>query len=287
MTKSLLICCACLLALAACVPTQALTPSETLTPQPPTPSSTETSPAPTPTATAAGAATVEMLLWVTDAQTKIVIATFCCGLVPQQVRLNYLPAAQIWGDGRILWTQIAPGGKRQVLEGQLTREQLGNLLNDALSQGFMEWDERYIGPNAPTDLPSKCLTIQTAQHTRRVCEYYQGAPPAFHTLYDAISGGAGVAGTPYAPVKAYLTASLSPPPLQDAATTALAWDANALGLSLAQAVAGIWLEEGPALQRAWEAVSGNAWQPLVKQDDEFYILTLQIPGVSMTEPPAP
>lgn len=273
-----------LLGLAACAPRLRADGEVLPTSLPATASPTETSAAPLPT----GTASAEISPWSGDPLTKIISASFCCGRVSRSVTLNYIPAGQIWGDGRILLAQVGTDGKRQVLEGRLAPEQMSELIDYGIDQGFFEWDERYISPNAPTDLPAKCVTIQLVEQTRKVCEYYEGAPGAFHTLFEKIAGGAGATGRPYVPGRAYLTATLFDGTAQAApGTDFIEWDAERLGFSLAQATGGIWIDSVPVVKQAWDAVNANAWQPVVRQGGEFYLLSLQLPGVSMTEPPAP
>lgn len=281
MARLLLIFGAALLVLAACAPSQPTPTGESPAVLPASPAPTTAAPEPTGML----APTEPAPAWRADPQAKIVTATYCCGLVPVHVKTNYIPAAQIWGDGRIIWTQFDPAGRRQVLVGRLSSERVAALLDGVVAEGFFEWQERYIAPNSPTDLPSKCLTIQVENRTKRVCEYFEGAPQAFHDFFDVIASGAGVTGEPYVPERAYLTAEQR----GQAAASAeiLDWDDGALGVSLDQASQGMWLEQGPALARAWDVVNASAWQPLVKQGEDIYLLVLQVPGVSMTEPPEP
>lgn len=220
--------------------------------------------------------------WDPDPETQVVSATFCCGLASELLKNNYLPQAQIYGDGRIIWTLEASDGKRNVMQGRLTSEQMAGLLQSAVNAGFFGWDELYTDPLSPSDLPSQCLSIQLVDQSRRVCEYYQGAPPAFHDLYDRLAQGAGASGTPYTPENGYLTAY----PIDKPDGPAQTWDADGLGLSLAQAVSGAWVE-GPALEKAWELVNDSPWGGITQEGEAFYQITLQIPVVSMYQPPMP
>jgi len=43
-----------------------------------------------------------------------------------------------------------------------------------------------------TDLASQCLSVEVTGQSKTVCEYYKGAPEAFHKLYADITGGAKV-----------------------------------------------------------------------------------------------
>jgi len=64
------------------------------------------------------------------------------------------------------------------------------------------------------------------------------------------------------------------------------WLADSLGLSLKDAVGGLWIE-GEALELVWRIVNGNPWGPVVQEGNDFYQLSLRIPDVSMMAPPTP
>jgi hypothetical protein len=225
------------------------------------------------------------VLWDQSPQAKIVSATFCCGFAPEFATTNYIPAAQIWGDGRIIWAQIDTDGKRRVLEGMLSQDQLANFLQSAVEQGFFGWKELYADPLSPTDLPTQCLYIQLESQSRTVCEYHEGAPQEFHELYDTLANGAGVTGKEFIPEKGYLVAFAQPAPDQAGEGNTLpAWDADTLGISLSQATQGTWIE-GLALKTAWELLKDKPWGTAVQEKDSVYQISLQIPGVSMVEPP--
>lgn len=239
----------------------------------------------TPAPAAEPTASSPTALWDTSPGALIISITHCCGFVPEVVVANYLPQAQVWGDGRIVWTQTGANNERIVLEGRLTPEQLASLLAKAKEIGFFEWQELFTDPMAPTDMPSKCIAVTTAERSNRVCEYFQGAPQAFHDFYATLAGGVGVEGSPYTPTSGYLVARQVPGPDQAGEPGKYpAWDVSALGASLAGAGEGLWVE-GQALQTAWELVNENPWGPMVEEDGKLYHLSLQIPGVSMNQPP--
>ena len=220
--------------------------------------------------------------WESSPETQIVSATHCCGFVPEEVMINYIPEAQVFGDGRIIWTQISEDGQRSVLEGTLSTQQIEDLLQQAVDYGFFGWEELYTSPLSPSDLPSQCLFIRLADLSRRVCEYYEGAPEEFHQLYETLKSGAGASSTEYVPEKGYVVARTVPTP----DWTVPAWDAGTLGFSLSQASEGAWID-GEALEAAWSLVNQNPGGGVVQEGDAYYQITLQIPGVSMEQPPAP
>jgi hypothetical protein len=234
--------------------------------------------------------TVPPIEWDSNPATVIITAINCCGLVTPFYHNNYIPDALVWGDGRIIWTQAGAGGNRQVLQGQLTSSQLHDWLQSAADVGFFGWKPLYKDDISPTDLPTRCITINLTSQVKQVCEYAQVAPQAYQMLYDQLGQGLGAAGTPFVPQRAYLTAHSIPKinPGNESASpdgkTPL-WNDKAAGVSLADAGNGIWLQ-GASLQQAWELVNQNPMAPSVVDNGQVYQITLQVPGISISPPPA-
>lgn len=227
------------------------------------------------------------VFWDSGSEKLIVSATFCCGYTSETVRINYIPDAQIWGDGRIVWTHFDTDGVRSVLASSLTTDQMTAWLQRAVDQGFFGWQELYINPLPPSDLPSQCLSIELESQTRKVCEYDEGAPQAFHDLYDDIASGMQFVGEKYQPARGYLLAESMGSVDSLKVDSISNWDSVSLGMLLSQGVNGAWIE-GPALEAAWELVNTNPWGATVVKDGEvLYQISLQVPGLSMTEPPVP
>ncbi len=223
--------------------------------------------------------------WDADPEALIVNATFCCGLVPMYVAQNYIPDVQIWGDGRMVWVDQNNAGSRRVLTATLKPDQLTALLQQFVDAGFFGWADNY-GDYSITDGASQCVRVVLASASQQVCEYYSGAPPKFHNLYAAATSGAGATGVDYVPVQGYVIASPQTFQTPPDPATYLNWPVDSLGLSLAGQANGVWLE-GEALALAWRVVNGDSWQPLVREGDDYYLLTVLVPGVTQTQPPTP
>ena len=224
------------------------------------------------------------VVWSRDPVAVIVSGTFCCGFTTPLVPLNYLPDFQIWGDGRYIWvTTNAENPTRQVLQGQLTEDQLTSILEKAINAGFFGWEDRYENLMI-SDLADQCLTINLESVIKSVCEYASGAPEAFHSLYDSLAAGSGIAGADYIPTEGFLTSFPYP---EEAAQPVQESDilSEETFFSLSEAVNGMWIE-GEALVQAWNAINADPWNATVRQGDTFYNISLQIPGLSMNEPPA-
>jgi hypothetical protein len=155
------------------------------------------------------------------------------------------------------------------------------LLQQAVDEGFFGWEEMYTSPMAPTDMPTKCIAIQLEDGSRKVCEYYEGAPQAFHTLYEELGDGLGLSGEDFIPDRGYLKSFPNP---GGGESEIPEWDAQAAGISLADAVEGAWVE-GPAAQMAWEVINQTPFGASAREGDQVYTLSLQIPGVSLNAPP--
>lgn len=241
---------------------------------------------PSPTSENKSVAPAAEIRWDNRPEAKIVTASLSGGLVPPMIHYNYIPSAQIWGDGHMIWTQAESNGQRRVLQGMLSQDQMTALLKGAADQGFFGWSELYTSPLSPTDLPTRCVQINLLSQSKKVCEYYQGAPQAFHDLYDRLAQGAGLTGLGYVPTQAYLVAH-SIPSLDLAVDRQKVptWDAQNTQVSLASAANGVWVQ-GPALESAWKLVNANNFNPIAQQDGAFYEITLQVPGVSFIDPPA-
>ena len=221
--------------------------------------------------------------WDTSADALIVRASECCGLVPNTFVENYLPEAQLWGDGRLMWVEHQSSGQRRVLTTALTGAEMTALLEDIVDAGFFGWNANY-GDYSVTDLPNTCLQVNLQSRSHSVCEYYRGAPRAFHRLLGDLRSGLGRTGTDFVPARAYLTAY--PHHTNQGVTTQWQWPAEALGFALAEAETGRWID-GPALELAWSIVNANSWNTLVQDGVNYYEVTVRVPGVSWNEPPGP
>lgn len=222
------------------------------------------------------------LSWDTGPGALIVSATFCCGFTTMETNISYIPDAQIWGDGRIAWVAYEKD-RRQVYEGQLTPGQLEAVLQQITDAGFFGWDERYAN-NLVMDFADKCIVVNLKEASKSVCEYFEGAPEAFHALYDMLKTGAGASGVPFTPETGYLQArEIGKASEND--QTALRWASKEMGFTLQESANGLWIE-GASLEIVWDAVDAHPGGLVFQDGEMLYVLTLQIPGLSRMEPPA-
>jgi hypothetical protein len=207
------------------------------------------------------------LPWYIDHGKSIVLRLLSLGVSPSPG--YYIPEAQVWGDGRILWVQWQ-GNVRKVLEGHLTPEQMTTLLQQIVDAGFFDWPES-SGAAAPYQYLSLNLIGQAREVTAS-----DGAPPAFYTVVHVLESGAEVAGVEYSPAHGYLTAW----PVPAAASAEFVWPSESVGFDLEAATNGL-IVEGEALAFAWQAFNQHPRTPVyVQSGEQIYTILVEIPGVS-------
>lgn len=222
------------------------------------------------------------LTWDHAPETLIIqVSSSGGGSAPNAALINDLFDAQVWGDGRIVWTTWAEDYQRQVWQGQLSEAEMTALLQTFVDKGFFGMQARYAPEGNIVDGGTLSLSVHLPSTSTKVSEYINGAPSEFHDLVDLLTSGAGVAGTPYLPQSGHLDAREINQDMVDK-TDLPVWDAAALGLDLHDAER-IWIE-GDALMRAWEVVNKNYIFPIIVQGDSYYELRLRLPELSIMAP---
>ena len=141
--------------------------------------------------------------------------------------------------------------------------------------------DRYANDSV-TDNAKKCIRIRLLNAKKQVCEYYEGAPAAFHSLFDDLAGGLDKPGQAFFPIRGFLLLSAFD---ADSASPTLVWQDSALRLGEVSPK-GAWIV-GEALTRLWEALNRRPWGPVVAEGDASYLYTIQIDGLSLEAPPKP
>ena len=217
--------------------------------------------------------------WNSAADSLVVEASSAGGMLPD---FNYVPAARLWGDGRLVWSNYNSSGGRSVQTRTLTADEMRALIVRIENEGFFGWNDQY-SPGVVYDAPITCLRVSLTTASKSVCEMVSGAPAGFGRLFAELGSGAGQAGTDFVPERGYLTVTRLQSGPADGATD---WPSETLGLSLAEAQGGVWIE-GPALARAWEAVNAKSVFTLLREGDTVYQVELLVPDVTLLQPPAP
>lgn len=221
------------------------------------------------------------LTWDPAPDAVVVRLYDCCGLSPELVYENYFPDALVFGDGRIIWTTYEGLG-RSVHIGQLSETEMRALLEQFTNKGFFGWEAQYANYDV-YDYSNKCLYVNLTSLSKSVCEYFEGAPNAFHELYSLVARGAGTTGQPYLPTRGYLTA-YNYGEVGVGQENLLAWPREIVGVTLTDAVSGVWLE-GEALAQAWELVNSNWISASVQEEGIMYGIAIKVPELGMIDPP--
>jgi hypothetical protein len=217
--------------------------------------------------------------WNSAADSLVVEASSAGGMLPD---FNYVPAARLWGDGRLVWSTFNSNGGRRVQTRMLTPDEMRALIVRIENEGFFGWKDQY-SPGVVYDAPITCLRVALTTTSKSVCEILSGAPAGFGRLFAELGSGAGQSGADFVPERGYLTVTrLESGP----AATATDWPAETMGLSLAEAQGGVWIE-GPALALAWEAVNADSLFTLLRDGDTVYQVKLLVPDITLLQPPAP
>ena len=240
------------------------------------PQSTTVTPAPTP---------LPRFTWDANADVRVMLATQCCpSPTTEELVRFYIPEAQLWGDGRFLWTEWDEGGARQVFVTRLSSDEMQALLQEIAAIGFFEWDAEYQGEPV-VDAAGKCLNITLTDRDRTVCEADGGAPVAFYTFFDRLSQGAGNSGLLFQPERAYVTGFQLEELVGPRSAADLTWEEMQTQGPATQVLSGFWLEQGETLQMLWDAANQDPYyMPLVEDGDQLYRIILQVPAVSWIEP---
>jgi hypothetical protein len=232
-------------------------------------------PTPQPTATPQQAIAVE---WDHDPSAVIVkyySPSTTAGMAGAYDDRYYIPEVQIWGDGRIVW--VAREERRHVLEGRLTAQQMGGLLQQIVDAGFFHWEEQYYTPGGHS-FPFMYLQVNLAGRSKEIGEH-GGAPEPYYRLEEWLLSGAGAEGRDYLPARAYLT--VRPWPVEGVGPE---WPAVA-EVTPDDVGAGRYVE-GELLEWAWELVNRDPTAPVYASfNGKAYTIMVQIPGLSYFEPP--
>lgn len=198
---------------------------------------------------------------------------------------NHIPEGTLYGDGRIVWVEYAPGEdgiSRHVMEGRLTEDQMTAVLERFVTAGFFTWKDQYGGSLHRDGPPASILAVRLSTAQRSVV--VSGKPPrGFADLVALVSSGAGARGHEYVPERAYLNAY---PVSASHEGHLLSWPAEEFSFGLRQVSDSVGrYVEGPPLEFAWRQVNAQPANPLAEDQGEVYLITLLVPGLSNVEPP--
>jgi hypothetical protein len=211
---------------------------------------------------------------------------------------------QIYGDGRVIWTNPLETGGEQVLEGNISADALRDYLHFINDKGFFTWANQVssdvLPPQGVNSYTTIAVTVGGTAHT--VSTYYSATLQGFD---DIIAECQGLVSEPVLvePSAGWLNAYET---TFDGNRPYLCWPAGApLTLRDAAAAGEYWLE-GEYATFIWSSIHETEGVPLFaeggpcKQDDNAipqpgeepeplraYNLVLQVPGINPFAPPPP
>ena len=193
---------------------------------------------------------------------------------------NRIPGLRVWGDGRVVYAYFQPDRGRVVKTGYLDSAQIQSLLQILTEGGFF----RTNTPEARN--PAGTSYDIDVNLKSRGFNYSWNSEPVLYT--DLMSAIQEIHLAEFSPEKALLVtdyfsmSSSHDNPLPE-------WPTQ-YGFSLAEADQGYWVTS-EALAFLWQVVNDprnlldNHRVPGLRDGDKIYSFALEIPGVSLYEPP--
>jgi len=196
------------------------------------------------------------------------------------VEYGYIPDARVWGDGRIIWVEYDSGGRRRVLEGHLSKEEMAQLINQFIGAGFFKGYRRFnwggvLGPYVD-------IRLSNAHHMVAIGGTSDYDNKSVLDLVALVKSGAGTEGVTFTPTEGTLYVF----PREDVdvppdAQASFQWPDEEFGYGLEQAyeLGGEIDITGKELTFAWEIVSYPT--PLVESGGQVYWIAVVVPGVTL------
>ena len=154
-------------------------------------------------------------------------------------------------------------------------------------------EDQYSGPFLEDGPPNQVLTVHLREQTKSVIVNNAEPPQGYRELAQLISSGAGASGHAYIPGQAFLSAY---PQMiewnEGQGIEVIRWPSDIAGFTLAEldemggAFRGKYVD-GQTLAFAWQVINASPHSPLVEEGGEIYLITLQIPELSMYNLPDP
>jgi hypothetical protein len=236
-----------------------------------------------------GQTAAEIIQWNRDAYHIVFRAEIVGGEDADAIyRLNEVPPCTIYGDGRLVWLQGAGGtGLTQVLFDYLNDDLLTNFIWVMAIEGKI-YD---YGEGFPRELPSsqvpvyEKLTVEV-NGRKHVTDGFAQWPDRYYT--NILDRCQTTAQTPriFEPKAGWLSVQAVP---YNPNVPAVVWDATAAGLSMND-ISGAqekrWIE-GNNVRALWRVLRENSPDIQFNENEVYYQIALQIPGVTIDSPPAP
>lgn len=191
---------------------------------------------------------------------------------------NYIPDARVWGDGRITWVEYNSDGKRRVLEGHLSKEEMARLINQFIEAGFFNGYRRFPDWDGEVG-PFVVIELSNVYHMVVIGGMSDYDNKSVLDLVAWLRSGAGTEGMTFTPIAGTLYVF----PREDVAVPPDAharfqWPDEEFGYGLEQVYeSGDNIDiTGKELTFAWEIVSYPT--PLVESGGHVYWIAVVVPG---------
>lgn len=203
-------------------------------------------------------------------------------------RLNDVPPCTVYGDGRIVWLQESSGtGITQVLFDYLSDDLLMDFIWTIAIEGkIYDYGEGFSLEIPSSEVPVyERLTVEVNDR-RHVTDAFAEWPDRYYT--DILEHCRTIAPTPrvFEPDAAWLSVQAVE---YDASIPSVIWEADASGLSMNE-ISGSqekrWIE-GNNVRVLWRVLRENSPDIQFNENENYYQLALQVPGVTLDAPPAP
>jgi hypothetical protein len=188
-----------------------------------------------------------------------------------ELSYNYIPDFQIWGDGYIVWVTKLSDGKRSILEGYLTEEQMTALLGRFAQANFFKLYRRFFEKDYT--LPQIRITLTQESYSKLI----DTEDESLYELVSFVKNGAGIAGKEYNPTRGTLIAF----PIQE--TDWPSSDTKAdykwpdeFGYDLSSMTKSKEIT-GDQLAFAWQVVNNR---PIVESKGKVYWIAVVVPKIS-------
>ncbi len=191
----------------------------------------------------------------------------------EETDYSYIPAVQIWGDGKIIWVENLHEDSRKVFQGKLASQEMTALLQRTIDLGFFK-------PNRKSkDYAGTSITINLINNSHS--EWIDPDDQQLMEIVNNLETGAGAKGEPYLPTSGIIFAF----PIEDTdhrniTKADFLWPSTLFGSSLgviSSKKEGVEIS-GEKLAFAWQVV--NSPTAAVESEGKIYWIYLQIDKLS-------
>lgn len=219
-----------------------------------------------------------------SARALIIEADTYGGLMPRPTG-RHVPELSISGDGLVVLAQEGEmptvGTDRVVITGHISEEELDQLLSFIADSGFFQLEDRYQPSPAPTDLPSRHITVNLLDVSKSVIIYppdFAEAPAVFRDVYNEVVSIYPSDAAVFTPTSGTMTAidlgAIDDLPSGQGSQVA-PWDTPLVGIAPAEAMGGAHLD-GEQYQVVGEfLLRYPPWQLFGSQDGRAYQVSLE------------